>query len=206
MNLRRINIVMFTAVVVFCLNALAQYGQYSQRSLLEKTVYYLAEGKIGSASYWSLPLGAFPCTLKKYFPGEGKIDIDAELNFALLSSGYIEGNGYGSRGKAAAEGYFAIETKDSTGKDTLVKLDISDIDYVYQNGRMVKTKKGLDQNLILACEVNKHTIKRMQIMIWRYDKEFKELKHLKDVPMITAFSFSKDGINRALRAQRAAAK
>ncbi len=193
----RIRFMAVISILAICISTYAQYGQYSQRSLLEKRVYYVANGKIGSAKYWSLPVGKFDCTIKRYFPGEDSVSIEAAINFALLSSGYVEGSGYGTRGKASAEAQFVIQ--DGEG---LKELDLSDIDYVYMNGGKVKPKKSAVCPLILKCEGNQFTIRRMKIMIWLYDKKFKELKHSKDIDMITAFSFTKEGAYRALKAQR----
>lgn len=175
----------------------SQYSQYSTRSLLEKKVFYIANGKIGSASFWALPLGKFDCTLNRYFPGEDKINIEAAVNFSLLSSGYIEGSGYGERGKATAEAQFAIQDG-----DTIKVIELGEIDYIYDNGKMVKLRKGNAHPLILSCEINNLTIRRMKIMIWLYNKKYKELKHSKDIDMVRAFSFTKEGAVRALKAQR----
>jgi hypothetical protein len=192
----RIRFMVVIVITAFCFNVFGQFGQYSQRSLLEKTVYYVADGKIGSASFWSLPIGKFDCTLRRYFPGEDTVTIEAAINFALLSSGYIEGTGYGTRGVATAEAQFAVQDGDS-----FKILELPEIDYVYSNGAMVKPKKGESCPLILKGETNQFAIRRMQIMIWSYDKKYKELKHFKDIDGVTAFSFTKDGAMRALRAK-----
>ncbi len=191
-----ISIILFVVISVS-----AQYSQYSQRSLLEKKVFYVANNKIGSAKFWALPLGKFDCTLNRYFPGEGKINIAAAMNFSLLSSGYIEGTGYGERGKATGEAQFAIQDGDS-----IKPLELGDISYVFDRGKQVKLRDGTTHPLILNCEINNLTIRRMSIMIWFYDKKFGELKHSKDVPLISAFSFTKEGALRALKANKAIKK
>jgi hypothetical protein len=188
-----------TILVIFALKitTFAQYGQYSSRSLLEKKIYFIANGKIKTCNYWSLPLGRYDCTLNRYFAGEGKIDVQATLNFTMLSSGYVEGHGYGTKGKIGSEAKFAYENGDS-----LTSISLKDIDYVYDSGRTVKLKNNPECPLILSCEANKLIIRNMKIMIWIYDKKFHELKHKKDVDNVTAFSFTKEGATRALRAQR----
>ncbi len=202
MNTAHLRFIVVGIIFTVCMNSFAQYGQYSQRSLLEKKIYYVANGKIGSASFWSLPVGKFDCTLRRYFPGEDTVQVNASINFAILSSGYVEGQGYGDRGKIGAEAQFVIQYG-----GTSKKLEFSDIDYVYQSGGMIKPKKGAACPLVLSCEGrNSLTIRRMQIMIWMYDNKFKELKHSKDVPNVTAFSFTKEGAYRALKAQRASVK
>ncbi|MGD9200194.1 MAG: hypothetical protein PVI26_01410 [Chitinispirillia bacterium] len=187
-----------TILVIFALkiSTYAQYGQYSSRSLLEKKIYYIANGKINTCNYWSLPLGRYDCTLNRFFAGEGKIDVEATLNFTMLSSGYVEGHGYGTKGKIGSEARFAYENGDS-----LVPIDLKEIDYVYDGGRTVKLINQPESPLILSCEANRLSINSMKIMIWVYDKTFHELKHTKDVDHVTAFSFTKEGAVRALKAQ-----
>lgn len=194
MNFIRLRSIVLLSVISVCIWAFAQYGIYTARSLLEKRVYYVANGKMGTCSFWSLHLGKFDCTLNRYFAGEGNVDIEGTLNFALLSSAYIEARGYGARGKMGAEGQFAVEDGDSVRI-----LDLSEIDYVYDSGKMVKIKNDKACPLILTCEKNRHRILRMKIMIWTYDKKYKELKHFKDIDMVTAFSFTKEGAYRALK-------
>lgn len=196
MSTVHIRSIFILSILTLYINVSAQYGQYSTRSLLEKKIYYVANGKIGSAGYWSLPVGKFDCSLRRYFAGEDTVSVNATVNFALLSSGYIEGRGYGDRGKTSAEALFTIQDG-----DTLKELMLEDIDYVYQSGGMIKPKTGAACPLVLKCEINQLTVRRMQIMIWRYDKKFHELKHLKDIEGVTAFSFTKAGAYRALKAR-----
>lgn len=197
MKQNRCRSIVFLTVLSICICSLAQYGVYTARSLLEKKIFYIANGKMGTCSFWSLHLGKFDCTLNRYFTGEGNLDIQGTLNFALLSSAYIEAKGYGERGKMGAEGQLAIENGDS-----LKALDLSEIDYVYDSGKMVKLKDGEARPLILKCEKNRHKILRMKIMIWNYDKKYKELKHFKDIDGVTAFSFTKQGAYRALKTSK----
>ena len=196
MNTTRFRSIVLLIVISIGLYAVAQ-GVYSTRSLLEKKIYYVASGKIETCSFWSLHLGKFDCTLSRYFAGEGNVEIQGTLNFALLSSSYIEGQGYGTRGKMGAEGQFAIEDGDS-----LRVLELGDIDYIYQNGKRVKVNNGNDYPLILSCETNRHTINRMKIMVWTYDKKYKELKHFRDIDMVSGFSFTKEGAYRALKVSK----
>ena len=170
-------------------------SQYAQRSLLEKSIFFINNGKIESAKYWSVPIGKASCKLAREFAGEGKVTFDAEMNFALLSSGYIEGNGYGTRGKCGAEAQFILKETDSVNK----QIDLGDIDYVYENGAKVRLKNGISADLLVKCEGNVFTISSMDIMIWIYDNTFKELKHSKDISGISAFAFTKEGAARALK-------
>jgi len=183
--------------ILFLFSSFAQYNQYTQRGLLEKKIFYIGGGKIATADYWSLPLGQFDCTLNKFFPGEGNLNIEVSMNFALLSSGYVEGTGYGTRGKAEAQAQFGIKDGDSTKN-----LELSEIDYVYKSneGCMVVLTNGKKFPLFINCEVNNLSVSTMKLMIWTYDKTYNELKHSNDINTISAFSFTKEGAARALKA------
>lgn len=195
MKIKRLSLLLL--VIAFSIS-FAQYGQFQTRSLLEKKVYYIYNGKIESSKYWSIPLGTFEVTLKKKFPGEGIVSFGANINFALLSSGYIEGNGYGERGKTSASANYAVEDGDS-----LKLLEFSDIEYVYMSGQKVKLKNKKEvQPLYIKCEDNKVQSKKISIMLWRYDNYFKELKHDKDIDRITGFAFTKEAALKALKAQK----
>jgi len=198
MNQRRFFIISAICLLTLTLHTYTQYGPYTSRSLLEKEFYFVANGKIERADYWALHVGKFDCVLKRPFPGEGEVSFDASLNFNLLSSGYIEGTGYGTRGKAGAEAQLAI-----MDADTIKTLEPSEVEYVYQSGEMIKVKNRPACPLIVYSETNKMTIRRMKIMIWIYDKKYNELKHLKDVDEVTAFSYTKEGAYKALQANKA---
>ncbi len=185
---------LFCSVLVSSISA--QYGQYASRSLLEKKIYYVsAEGEVGSCDFWALYLGKHSAPLKKYYPGEGEVTVNSEVNFSLLSSSYIEGVGYSSRGKIKSEAEFAVSEGDSTRE-----LTLDSISYVYKWGRMVKPVGEEPTELILEDESkNAHTIKRMTLRKFVFNKEFGELKFDKDLT-ISAFAFSKEGIRKAQKA------
>lgn len=182
-------------ILTTTISTFAQYGQYSSRSLLKKTIYYVSGGKIGSAEFWALHLGNHEVKLAKKFPGEGIVPLDAQINFSLLSSGYIEGKGYSSRGKIEASAHLGTIVNDS-----VQDLVIDSIDYVSQNGRKIKMVDGEPTVMILHTENdNRKVIREMLLREFYFDKVYSELKFKKDIP-IQAFSFSKAGAQRALKA------
>ncbi len=185
-------------IVTLALTAgFAQYGQYSSRSLLEKKLYYVKDGKIGTASFWALYLGNHEAKISKYFPGKGDVKLNAQVNFSLLSSAYIEGKGYSSKGKVDVAADFAVPGSDSTRG-----IILDNIDYVYLHGRKVKPVEGEATNLILRAEgTNNLVVKRLLLREFRYDKTYNELKFAEDIP-IEAFSFTKAGAQRALAAMK----
>jgi hypothetical protein len=174
-----------------------QYGIYSSRGLLEKKIYYIDEnGKKGTCGFWSLHLGKHSCKLKKPFPGEGDVILDAEVNFNFLSSLYIEGKGYSSRGKVSADAKFAVPEGEGV-KD----IEPEQLEFIYNYGSKAKVSSVGLTDLILHSQDNQLIIKRMLLRIFAYNKQYKELKFAKDVP-IQAFSFSKAGLQEAIRAQK----
>jgi hypothetical protein len=178
--------------MAFVLNVHAQYGQYSSRSLLEKKIYYLADGKIQSARFWSLYLGDHDCKVFKYFPGEGDIELNATVNYSLLSSGYIEGKGYSSRGGVTSEALFGIARS-----DTVKTLPLDSIEYVYSYGEKVKPVGEEETDLILySGGKNRLTVRRLTLRLFSYDKQYGELKHTTDIP-IQAFAFSREAAAKA---------
>jgi len=179
----------FTVLVI---PGTAQYGQYSSRALLEKKIYYVSDGKVGTSDFWALHLGKHSAPLRKYYPGEGEVIVNSEVNFSLLSSSYIEGVGYSSKGKIQAEAEFALAAGDSS-----TEIPLDSIGYVYKWGRMVKPVGEEAATLLLRDESgNAHTIKRMTLRKFVFNKEMGELKFDADIP-VSAFSFTKSGINEA---------
>lgn len=184
-----------TAGAVLVISAGILVAQYQSRSLLAKDLYYIENGKVETCKYWSLPLGRFQVKITQYFPGEGNVSFNAEMNYALLSSGYIEGSGYGDRGKAAANGMYAVQSG-----DTLRPIEFSEIDYVYMNGSKVKLSSLQEPvPLFIKSEGNKLQSRSISLMVWRMDEVYKELKHDKDIERIIGFAFTRENALKALK-------
>jgi hypothetical protein len=184
------------------ISAFAQFGQYSSRSLLEKKIFVLNEaGKIDTCRYWRIYLGNYKVEIAKEFPGEGSVKLKAEVNYSFLSSMYIEGKGYSSRGKIDAEAEFAVPVPDSATGDSVSVLDPTTIDYVIFNdaGKKVKTSSGAMTDLKMKISSDYYGIRQLMLSKFYFDKDYGELKPLGDVNII-AFSFSKEGIVRASQA------
>jgi hypothetical protein len=195
----------FLTVLISLLLVSTSFGAVdeSQRSLLKRSVYYVdTMGKVAKADYWSIPLGTFDFIVNRKYPGEGVVKVDGSANLAFISSGYIEGAGYGDRGKISVKAEFA--TKDA---DSLKIVELKDIDYVSMGGTEIKLKSGETKELFLMIEEkdNLKQSKGLGIMIWSFNKEWGELKHSKDIDRIIAFSFTADGAKRAYKAALAAA-
>lgn len=169
----------------------AQYGQFGSRGLLEKKMFYVDEdGKTGMCSFWSLNLGAHACKLENEYPGEGRIVVDAKVNFNFLSSMYVEGKGYSKRGKIDTDAKFAV----ADGEGVTI-IEPEQIDYVANYGKIVKPDSSAPTALILVAQKNQCTINRMLLRVFVYDNTLKELKFDKDVA-IKAFAFSKESLQK----------
>ena len=185
------------AVLAISICAYSQYGIYTSRGLLEKKIYYIDEnGKTGTCGFWSMNLGKHSHKLKKAYPGEGEVSVDAEMNYNFLSSLYIEGKGYSDRGIMKSDATFAVP--DGEG---IKEAEPEKIIYVYDYGAKANISEVGKTDFILLVQDNQLTIKRMLLRIFNYNKQYKELKFSKDVA-IKAFAFSKAGLQEAIRAQK----
>lgn len=201
--MRKLSAILFSLLLF--LPALATDADgFASRAMYEKAVYMvLPTGKIEKASYWSLPMGkAEDITVKREFPGEGTIGVECTVNLALISSGYIDGSGYGDRGKISVKAYFMVE---KAGK--LERIDLEDIDYVFYGGTRVKLKNSDVQQelyIVIEDETNKVQARGMKALVYGKVKPHNSLKHLKDVDAILGFAFTKEAAQRAYKADLAA--
>ena len=198
MSNRNCCIAAFVLVACFAASVSAQYGTYNTRGLLEKKLYFIDEnGKTGDCTFWSLNLGKHSVTVLKELPGEGEVPLSAEVNFNFLSSLYIEGKGYGSRGKTDVDSKLAVPDGEGTKE-----LEPEKIEYVFDYGARVKPSDGDVTDLILLPHKGEgQHIRRMLLRVYAYNAKYKELKFEKDVS-IQAFSFSQAGIREALAASK----
>lgn len=176
----------------------AQMELWASRTLLEKQLYYVANGKIGVCKYFSLYLGGHDLMLRRKFPGEDTISLEAIMNFVLISSGYISGSGYSERGKVDCMTGFFFATE-----DTSYSLHLDSIDYAYENLNMVKTTTGTTGYLRIDAEGKLVRPKKLLLTAFKMVDHYgdKVLRKDKDI-QISAISFSKTGIRKALAASR----
>jgi hypothetical protein len=168
-------------------------GGIGARALLERTIYYLAGGEVGKCKFWAIHMGSFNCKRFTYFSVDDGSPAEGNFNLSLLSSGYVEGNGYAETGRINCMGYLHI------GNGTSVKKIVLDsIDYVYENGRKVRMLNGNSGNLLIDIEGTKASPRQLELrkyeLVNMYDEEV--LKDTQEFP-ITAFAFSEEGITRA---------
>lgn len=187
-------------ILAFALIALTASVGFS-RNILEKKMFYLSNAnKVGQAKFWVIYLGNHDCKLIRSIPGEGNVNIDASVNFQLLSSGYVEGNGYGTKGKVDCLPTMMISVN---GEEKRIVMD--SIDYIYDFGRKVRMKTGDEGELVLDVENNKKFAKKFIMREYKLTEYFGEqiLKEGSEETPLMAISLTQEGIARAQKAQAA---
>jgi len=179
---------------------IAAASLFADRAIIERKVWYVdVDKKIKEARFWTIFLGNYDKQLTRQFPGEGTVTFPASINYQLVSSGYIEGNGAGARGpvrKLLPGMMIKVDNSEP------VVINISEIDYIYDWGTKVALKDGRKGEFMMNAEGKPTEIKRFAI------REFKEVmshgeKVLNstadhDTPII-ALAFSKEGAARAAK-------
>ncbi len=176
----------------------------SARSILERKLYYIdGSGKTGEARFWSIYLGSHDCRIIRKTPGQQDKEIKATMNLQFLSSGYIEGNGYGPGGKV--QSLPTMEIRDANGER---KIDIDSIDFIYDYGSKIQLKSGARGDFIINVEGDKKIANRFLIREFKLTMYYGEeiLKEGADETSLKAIAFSKEGLARARSAQAQAEK
>ncbi len=167
------------------------------RSILPRRMYFLTSitNKVGEATHWFVFLGQHECTLNRKFPGEEIQPVTGNVNFSLLSSGYIEGSGYSAKGKLDCMP--AMKIKNDNGERV---IDLDSIDCIFDYGQKVRTVKGEVGDFIIDVEGQQKIANRFVLteykMVTSSDGE-RELKKTGDDIRLTAIAFSREGIARA---------
>jgi hypothetical protein len=176
---------------------------FAGRSLMEKKLFYIADGKISEAKFWRIHMGTFDMTLNRKVPGEGVQPVKASMNIALLSSGYVEGSGYSEKlGRVECMGYFFLKTASGT-----TKVDVDSIEFVVRdNGIKVKRSNGEEGDLIIDIEGTAQiTPKVLELKYFAYyNKEEGTLREPKDV-VIQGFANTKEAAQKILSRAQASA-
>ncbi len=145
-------------------------------------------------------LGNYDVKLTRKFPGEPEGLIDASVNYQLLSSGYIEGNGYSAKGKIDAKPAMLISNANGERK-----IDMDSIDYIYDFGSKVAMINGETGDFYMDIEGTKTATKKFLMREYKLTDYFGEeiLKEGSTEIPLAVIVLSKDGINRAKKAQAA---
>jgi hypothetical protein len=165
------------------------------RSILERKVYYVnaVTGKSGEAKFWVVYLGNFDVTLTRKYPGEEPQKVSGSMNFSLLSSGYIEGNGYSAKGKL--ESLPSMNLKNDKG---IKQISPDSIDCIYESGNKVRTTSGEIGEFIIDLEGTPLTAKRFLMREYKMVTSYGEqvLKEGSDEIRISAIAYTKEGLAR----------
>ena len=185
--------------IILALIALTAVTSVFARSILEKRIHYLTnDGKPGKARFWAIYLGNHDCTLTRKKPGQAEKKIVASMNLQFLSSGYIEGNGYGETGKVQSLPTMHIKTG-----ETEDMISIDSIEYIYDFGRKVHLVSGRDGDLVINVEGDKKFARKFLMREYKLTKLYGEeiLKEGSTEIPLSAIAFSKTAIAKAKAAQ-----
>jgi hypothetical protein len=169
------------------------------RNILEKKTFYLNNtNKTGQARFWVVFLGTHDVKITRAIPGEGDVTVQANVNLQLISSGYIEGNGYGEKGKIECLPTMLL----SNGQDEK-RIVLDSIDYIYDFGRKVRMLSGDTGSLIIDVEGNKVVAKKFLMREYKLTTYYGEeiLKEgSQEIPLM-GMSLTQEGVVRAQKAQ-----
>jgi len=190
---------MFIFAVLFVFSAVYSQDDLKQRSMMKKTIFYVTpDGKTASADYWQLSLGNFAVKVQRRYPGEGIVPIEGNVNAAFMSGGYIEGNGFGDRGKISANADFAVKRG---GKFETIRAD--SIDFIFYGGTKVKLKNSSQiEDLFVHIEdpYNTYPPKKFVLGIYNHNKQFDELAFSHEINPLIGVSFTAEGAKNAYQA------
>jgi len=190
--------IMIILAVLFAFTVVFSQDDLKQRSMMKKTIYYAdGTGKISSGDYWQLQLGTFDVQVGRKYPGEGIVKIDGSVNVSFMSGGYLEGNGFGTRGKFSTEANFAVKRD---GKYETIQPD--SIDFIFYGASKVKLKGANDtEDLFVFIEdaYNTYEAKKFVLAVYVMNKQFGDLNFSHDVKP-TAVSFTQEGAKKGYQA------
>ncbi|MDD5673429.1 MAG: hypothetical protein PHC61_04655 [Chitinivibrionales bacterium] len=171
------------------------------RALLQKQITYVADGKTGDCKYWTLFLGNFPISMTRNFPGDSAVSLKVDMNYMLVSSGFVEGNGYSSKGRIDSKGHLYIVPADNNKRE----LAFDEIASIRDDGQTVETKKGEKGALLLVADdnelkINQLLLRKFNVLVDQGDTTLLLDDKIKDYPVSTvSFSDKKSGSEKKAR-------
>ena len=189
----------FVFIIVLCAFAALFAQDDRQRSMMKRTVFYASpDGKVGTSDYWQLALGNFEVEVERRFPGEGAVKVEGSVNIALMSGGYVEGNGFGNRGRLVANAELAV-LRD--GKYEFVRVEA--IDFIFLGGSKIKLKESENiEDLYIHIEdpSNVSQARRFILSTYNLARNTGELTYDGEISPIIAISFTQEGARRGYQA------
>lgn len=165
------------------------------RSILERKSFYInaVNGKSGEAKFWVVYLGNHDVTLTRKYPGEEPQKVKGSMNLSLLSSGYIEGNGFSAKGKLEC-----LPTMKIKNEKGVTQISIDSIDCIYEYGQKVRTTAGDVGEFVIDCEGLQITANRFLMREYKMTDYYGEqiLKEGSEEIRLSAIAFSKESLAR----------
>jgi len=149
------------------------------------------------ATYWSVYLGQPEVSLARKYPGEDSQKITINVNIYLLSSGYVEGNGYGEKGKIDCMPSMRIKT-DSLESE----IALDSVDCIFDYGQKVRLTNGKTGEFIIEIEGQRLSADRFLLSEYMNvdNGGEKELQKSGDDIPVAVLAFTKEGITWAAKA------
>ncbi|ERP31158.1 hypothetical protein [Chitinivibrio alkaliphilus] len=193
-------LILSSVLVVMCLSSgFARTSEFRRRSLLKESAYFVSpDGTITPADFWSLGFGRYTYTVEREFPGEGHVPVSGESSIALVSSGYIDGPGYGDRGDMRVRPHFVYE--DEHGE--YHRIELEDIKYLYMGGTQVVLQDGTQHEVFLRIESDDNIVQPqgMQARTFKMDESDNRLVPQPPLNPVIGFSYSREGAQKAHQA------
>jgi hypothetical protein len=150
-------------VYALCFGLALAASVAAMKGLLEKKIWYVNNNKTGEVTYWIVYLGEYSVNLQRKFPGEDTGSVTATVNFNLLSSGYIEGTGYSTKGKVSARADLAVR-----GPEGDKDVAFEDVSAITDFGRKIKLTNGTEGDFLLDIEGVMTPVKKTQLRTYKY--------------------------------------
>jgi hypothetical protein len=164
---------------------------------MERRIWYVdSDGRTGEAIYWRIFLGQYEdVRFRRRIPGQGDRIIPASMNFQLISSGYVEGNGVSTEqgvGRVSIQPHMRIKLENGEAHNVLIDA----IDYIYDYGTKVALKDGRKGDFLIHTDADMELeVRRFQLTEFRMVGE--ELREVSDRMPIVAIAFSREALPKA---------
>jgi hypothetical protein len=171
----------------------------SSQTLLERTVFYVSNGKTGQTKYWYIYMGAHDVKARRRFPGEDSVTLAATISYRLISSGYVSGSGMASNGKkidALAGFLFATQ-------DTSYKIPIDSIAYIFDNFNQVVLVDGKRGYLRIDAEGSAAVPNSLQLTAFKMVVEYGDkILRKEGEAIVQGIAFTKENAAKMVAEQK----
>jgi len=193
--------VVFTlmALAIFSMSFAQSAAEFRQRVMTESKVHFtMLDGRVQTADFWQLKLGRFEVDLVRSFPGQGNLPVNGNVNIMFMSGGYLEGNGFGNRGRINANAEFAVKRN---GDFQMIRQEA--IEYIFFGGsrvKLVEAEEEEDLFIFIESKENVYQAKDFSLSIFVNNRATRELELRDDIEGITAIAFTAERARRGHQA------